>query len=450
MLNFLITFFLPSLPKDFNVVSSNCRTSIIFLLNDSKLIRYTNLVEAKNTITLDALENNDTKQLSLYSYKSGDNIINYIGYMNYDNPTENNNVLKVTYNILEETFTKENISVDGSGLSDEKIVLVDEDEYIYYYDEDSIYIAPVSNTENPKQISEDALTKVLVQDGILYVVSKNYIKLFDVSNKDDIDDSKLYDTVNVANAKSIFVDKENNRLFVGANNRLEIYNISDKNATTLLTQTEINFESGDMYYEGTPTSIYMQNNQLVSTVENVGLIIYSIDEFNMLTREASVLNIGEKISDIYSLDNSAINYTIENENSSKELKVYFYGKTLLDADSVATLKIVDGSVNEGCFIATAAYGSYFQAHVKTLRDFRDNYLLTNELGTEFVTFYYKYSPPIAKVIAQNEFMKFIVRVVLTPVVYMITYPISLLFIIVLFMMYRGFKTKKTLTIRKSL
>jgi len=35
MLNFLITFFLPSLPKDFNVVSSNCRTSIIFLLNDA-------------------------------------------------------------------------------------------------------------------------------------------------------------------------------------------------------------------------------------------------------------------------------------------------------------------------------------------------------------------------------------------------------------------------------
>ena len=34
-LNFFITFFLPSLPIDFNVVSSNCNTSIIFSLKDS-------------------------------------------------------------------------------------------------------------------------------------------------------------------------------------------------------------------------------------------------------------------------------------------------------------------------------------------------------------------------------------------------------------------------------
>ena len=34
ILNFFITFFLPSLPKDFNVVSSNCNTSTIFLLNE--------------------------------------------------------------------------------------------------------------------------------------------------------------------------------------------------------------------------------------------------------------------------------------------------------------------------------------------------------------------------------------------------------------------------------
>ena len=34
MLNFFITFFLPSLPINFNVVSSNFKASIIFWLND--------------------------------------------------------------------------------------------------------------------------------------------------------------------------------------------------------------------------------------------------------------------------------------------------------------------------------------------------------------------------------------------------------------------------------
>ncbi|GAB6162854.1 hypothetical protein JCM12298_20140 [Desulfothermus naphthae] len=76
----------------------------------------------------------------------------------------------------------------------------------------------------------------------------------------------------------------------------------------------------------------------------------------------------------------------------------------------------DGGGGDNCFIATAAYGSLLEPHVKILRQFRDVYLLPNSLGTAFVKTYYKYSPPIAQFIAQHEVLRAAVRVSLLPLV----------------------------------
>ncbi|MDW7773785.1 MAG: delta-60 repeat domain-containing protein [Desulfobulbaceae bacterium] len=71
---------------------------------------------------------------------------------------------------------------------------------------------------------------------------------------------------------------------------------------------------------------------------------------------------------------------------------------------------------DSCFIATAAYGSFMHAHVQLLRSFRDQYLVTNVPGRMFVELYYRYSPPIADVIAGSPALREIVRLLLLPLV----------------------------------
>jgi hypothetical protein len=74
----------------------------------------------------------------------------------------------------------------------------------------------------------------------------------------------------------------------------------------------------------------------------------------------------------------------------------------------------------GCFIATAAYGTPLASEIQILREFRDEYLLTNPLGQAFVNLYYKVSPPIAEFITEHPSLKPIVRTGLVPAVAMST------------------------------
>jgi len=94
-------------------------------------------------------------------------------------------------------------------------------------------------------------------------------------------------------------------------------------------------------------------------------------------------------------------------------------------------------VIDECFIATASYGSKFEPNVVMLREFRNEYLLTNAAGQAFVDFYYEYSPAVAEVIAGNEVLKLIVRALLTPfvvVVYLLFHPQLSYMLLALFML----------------
>ena len=84
--------------------------------------------------------------------------------------------------------------------------------------------------------------------------------------------------------------------------------------------------------------------------------------------------------------------------------------------TVNTPPVAAGGGGGGCFIATAAFGSPLEKHVRILRDFRDRVLLNSSAGKAFVQFYYLNSPAIADKIAPSECLRLVTRIMLMPVI----------------------------------
>lgn len=98
--------------------------------------------------------------------------------------------------------------------------------------------------------------------------------------------------------------------------------------------------------------------------------------------------------------------------SKDTFNIFFIGGFL----DIELLLLEGQRLGEACFIATAAYGSPFERHVVLLRDFRDNFLLTNKFGSWLVNTYYKVSPTVAQFISGRPYLKPVVRAVLLPFV----------------------------------
>ncbi|HRP86770.1 MAG TPA: hypothetical protein PLS34_04525 [Gammaproteobacteria bacterium] len=93
-----------------------------------------------------------------------------------------------------------------------------------------------------------------------------------------------------------------------------------------------------------------------------------------------------------------------------------------------TIREDDGEPSEecrgfcDCFIATAAWGSWLDPHVATLRGFRDGVLMQSAPGRAFVAFYYRHSPPVAEIISRHESLRAATRALLAPLVFAIERP----------------------------
>ena len=98
-----------------------------------------------------------------------------------------------------------------------------------------------------------------------------------------------------------------------------------------------------------------------------------------------------------------------------------------------------GGGGSGCFIATAAFGSKIERHVKILCEFRDRYLLRNKIGRGFADFYYRHSPPLADCLRAHPSARIVVRYSLIPIIWVAylalhAHPATLYFVFVFLVM----------------
>lgn len=70
----------------------------------------------------------------------------------------------------------------------------------------------------------------------------------------------------------------------------------------------------------------------------------------------------------------------------------------------------------GCFVATACYGDESHPTVVVLREFRDTCLRVRPSGRAFVAWYYRNSPPYAKIIEERAVLRLAARLLLAPLV----------------------------------
>lgn len=98
---------------------------------------------------------------------------------------------------------------------------------------------------------------------------------------------------------------------------------------------------------------------------------------------------------------------------ASEAKPQASGKTApAPSKPSAPPKPANAKKKEGCYIATAVYGSYDAPQVLTLRRYRDETLAKSVLGRWFIRVYYRLSPPIAKLLKKAKHINAFVRSIL--------------------------------------
>lgn len=137
-------------------------------------------------------------------------------------------------------------------------------------------------------------------------------------------------------------------------------------------------------HEYDPSNVYVLKNAILLCEENIQGIAYT-DEYDNNTSKTVTLS-PEYASTMRELLNS-------------------YGEILTELDpSYKIPNPVEVKPSSACFVVTATMGNESSMPVITLRKFRDDFLLKKKHGIDFVNWYYKNGPRLAKKIRNNRIL----------------------------------------------
>jgi len=211
--------------------------------------------------------------------------------------------------------------------------------------------------------------------------------------------------------------------------------------------TGINYDKLILFFAGTGTTADNFTNDIatfnaLTTAENYGEVSVSSDGD---VSSASIDGLANDERVCFKMGSQDTAGNIDHISSTDCTVAGAFNDPLSNCRNVCTTpsEVLGLLADANCFIATAAYGSSLDQHVNRLREFKNKILVPTWVGRKFVKFYYKISPPIAKMVAQNEILKSFVRVFLWPVILLadliLDYGFSILllpFLLVLFYLRR--------------
>ncbi len=317
-------------------------------------------------------------------------------------------------------------------------------------------ITSVSTTSNATTIVANASDNVVsLNTGNLSINSANNTWVLEISNatvKDVVSNSDLTIT-NLPDEFTAVVSKgAENSLIVTVSGDLQTPLAEQLTVTIVVKATAVTQEgmansdpiavtiktAGAFIVANDAEVVMADGNQEISTEDNTWLLTVSDATLreNISVDDLSLVGLPAGLVVSVSQPGNQILLTVsgtakEELTDTTDVQAYVKESAFVEQGIGNSNKVSLKLVVANCFIATAAYGSYLDPHVRVLRQFRDEVLTKSSFGRWFIQEYYQYSPGMATVIRQHSTLKTGTAFLLTPIVFTIKYPIAATIIILI-------------------
>ena len=169
-------------------------------------------------------------------------------------------------------------------------------------------------------------------------------------------------------------------------------------------------ESNVDYIFGAISAYEMMYNLAVESNDESGMTFSLLKKASIYGKMEDYANL-ERVCQLYD------SLGLGGEPDPEKYSLWDGWKAIVEAHNAGLLS--DDEANSDCFIATAAYGTPFDPKINVLRNWRDDSLRNLSLGRLFIRIYYFTSPPVANVVARSGFLRLCVRVVISPIIYLL-------------------------------